>query len=164
MQREMRAMGLFIPDKKPSFPPPRNEQRDRFGLPLDFTNPKGEQERQERLEQIRELVTDAVTAVIFHVGRAEARRLFLAALRPPPKGRKQDSEENSRLLAAYDRAIACGVRERNAALEAAKEMVTSKEDLESIAKQIRRVVKERSSREMIPSTLIGRALRDIRRT
>jgi hypothetical protein len=120
-----------------------------------------------RLEKTKEFVGDAAEAVIRQVGRREARRLFLHVLRLW-KGKQPDAKENGLLLAAYDRAIARGVPKRGAARVAAAEMVTGKEDVESIANQIRRLARERArrqaeekaSRERQPTTLLGQCLRE----
>ncbi len=149
-------------------PPPIDpKETDRFGLPLWFTLLERVDAREVRIEKTHALVRDATEAVIRQIGRTEARRIFLRALRAPRKGKQPDAKENELLLAAYDRAIARGVPERHAARVAAAEMVTGEEDVESLATQIRRLVKERARRqaeekarsERPPTTLLGKALR-----
>jgi hypothetical protein len=117
-----------------------------------------------------------VEAVVDQVGREGARRLFLRALRAPPKGKPVDSKEDALLLAAYDRVIARGVSAQEAALEAAEERWeerviadekgTADLDVQAIASQIRRLVRGRAAREAAwakwreenPPTLLGELL------
>lgn len=143
----------FLHDKRSpfDFPPgmpagqQAREECDRFGLPMHWSF-LGDDERQfgERMAATDALVRDAAEAVIRQVGRKRARQLFLKALRPPPPGPEPDEEENTALLAAHDRQIALGVPPDRAARFAAEEMKTGEEDVESIASQIRRLVRKRA--------------------
>jgi hypothetical protein len=121
------------------------EERDRFGLPMHWSFIEDEQQFSERMAATKAFVSDAVEAVIRQVGRKAARQMFLKALRPTPPGRQPDEKENALLLATYDRQIALRVLPRHAARAAADEMATRpNDDVASIAKHIRTLVKDRT--------------------
>jgi hypothetical protein len=117
-----------------------------------------------RFADTERFVAEAAAAAIRQVGRKEARRLFLTALATPPKGKQPDAEENTLLLAAYDRALAGGLPPRRAARVAAEEMAMRGQRVEGLATRIRRLVKHRALRgaedleirRRYAATLLGR--------
>jgi hypothetical protein len=141
----------LLPDKRllpPHLHQPPLEERDRFGLPTRSSF-LSEDDRQfsERMAATNILVREAAEAVMRQVGRKEAKRLFAVALGAPRKGKQSDAKWNEALLAAYDRAIARGVPTTRVARAAAEEMATGKDDdVESCARHIRQLVKERAYR------------------
>ena len=128
---------------------PDMDARDRFGLRLNFILLEDSEQMRARWADTERFVVEAAEAVIRQVGRKTAQQLFRIALREPKKGKRSDAKENALLLEAFDRTKACGVPARNAARVAAKEMRrTLKEDVESLAAHIRRLVRDRARREM----------------
>jgi hypothetical protein len=140
--RELWAKGRLDPNAK-----------DRFGLPYRPPENEDEAARRERLNQVRDVVIDATQSVARQVGEPEARLLFKLAFQKPPKGRRADDKENADLLAAFDAAVARGVHRKRAARAAAEEMIVPEEDPESIAKQIRRLVKGRDEETALENAL-----------
>jgi hypothetical protein len=117
--------------------------RDRFGLPYRPPENEGDAARRERLRQVRDLVAETTAAVTRQLGEDEARLWFKLAFQKLPEGRPLDEIENAALLSSYDALLERGASPKRAARVAAGEMIVSDEDPESIAKQIRRLVKAR---------------------
>jgi hypothetical protein len=146
-------MGFAQSKKQPRdlLPPPlegASEETDCFGLPLRFCFLEDDETREARIGQTRTLIEEAAEAVIRQVGRLEARRLFRAALRAPKEGKRPNMKENALRLAAYDRARSRGASRERAALTAADEMATRPDDdPQSIAKHIRKLVRDREAYE-----------------
>jgi hypothetical protein len=121
------------------------EERDRFGLPMIWSLLDDDQQFNERITKTKVFVADAVEAVIRQVGREEARRMFLKVLKRPSPGSQPNKRENARRLEMYDRQIALRIQPRRAAGAAAEDLATGpNDDVESIAKHIRTLVKERA--------------------
>jgi hypothetical protein len=147
-------MGFIFDKKKPlDFPPPPpplgqkvEERCDRFGLPLlplPFLCSDYEVENARLDAMLNTLIADAAETAIRHVGREEARRRFLKAMRTPSKGKRLDHKETGLLLAAHDAEIVEGVPVKRAALAAAKKMAVKPGEEESVATHIRRLARRR---------------------
>jgi hypothetical protein len=164
-------MSFILPkgSKRPSSPSlvPDIDARDRFGLRINFLLLEEIEQMKSRFADAEQFIMEAAAAAIHQVGRKRARHLFRLALREPKKGKQPNAEENCLRLAAYDRAIARGVPPHHAARVAAAEMAT-REDVESVAKHIRGLVRERAQRERkekdlqheVSTSLFWRAGRD----
>jgi hypothetical protein len=142
-------MSFFQGKKAGGFVPPPlidPNEKDRFGLPLWFSLLVSDETRKARMAATHAFVQEAVDAVMHQVGRKQARRLFSEALNEPPKGRQSDKQENEALLAAYDQEVESGTPRRNAASVAARKMAI-KDDVESVASRIRKLVKARNEQQ-----------------
>ena len=117
-------------------------EKDRFGFPLHATLLEKYDLRPE-LEILGREVVETLTRLL---GAAQARDVLMAALRQPARGKQANPEENAALLAAYDAEIAANTPKHRAARCAAAKMAVKDEDPESIAKQIRHLVKHREKR------------------
>lgn len=146
----VRAMGIFKGRKADFLWPPSfidQNEKDQFGLRRAWSHlGESSEDRNARVLATQALVKEVVASVIHQVGRQEACRLFSEALKEPPQGRRPDKDENDWLLAAFDKEIADGTQRRHAAMEAAKKMETPSDDLESVARRIRTLVKARNDK------------------
>jgi len=128
-------------------------RKDQFGLPAVPPSLLAEtpEDRRARIELIEQLVHDLYRSVATHLGRNEARRLFKGATKRPRGGnRPRHCERNREWLKLYDRELAKGTNKRRAIPErVASKICRDHHELreESVARQIRRLVKERKRRQ-----------------
>lgn len=117
---------------------------DRFGFPLHATLLQAYDLRPE----VKALARDVAETLQRLLGPNEARREMLAALKQPKKGKCDNRGENALRLAAYDNEIGAGTDRRQAARRAAERVSKSNNtDVESIARHIRDLVKQRDEHE-----------------
>lgn len=118
--------------------------KDRFGLPLHATL----LERYDMRPELEALARDVAETLNRLLGPKQSRRMMSEAFRQANKGKSDNREENEARLAAYDNEIAAGTPRRKAAKRAAERMLQGRNaDVESIAKHIRDLVKDRAKRQ-----------------
>jgi hypothetical protein len=149
-------------------PIPPSNKRDRFDLPIVPPSLLSEspEERCTRIALIERLAIDLFKTAETHLGRSEAKRLFSDVAKKAPEGKKPDHQRNAKLLELYDREIQTGTTPKAAPRRVAETLPKPHAAIESIARQIRELVKSRDRRtramaeayRRVPSTLLGKDL------
>jgi hypothetical protein len=132
------------------FYPPLERRPDIFGLHWPgILNLESEEETRKRTSAVEKGVTAAFQAAVIHLGEEEARSLFRRVIRRPKRGpgKMLASDRNFRLLKEHDAAVKAGesVATLSRRLRASGTELGNTEG--AIAAQIRKLIKERETRE-----------------